>query len=58
MWKTLKYLFSFGFLADFNAGQEECRNAHKRFYELSMKRQFLTNMVQSNEEDDEFGLVD
>lgn len=58
MWKTLKYLFSFGFLTDFKAGQEECRNVHKRLYELSMKRQFLTNMVKSNEEDDEFGLVD
>lgn len=58
MWKILKYLFSFRFLADFKAGQEECRQAHKRLYEQSMKRQFLTNMVKSNEEDDEFGLVD
>lgn len=58
MWQTLKYLITFRFLGDFKAGQEECRQYHKRLYEQSMKRQFLTNMVKSNEEEDEFGLVD
>lgn len=58
MWQTLKYFLTFGFLTDFKAGQNECEDFHKRLYEQSMRRQFLTNMVKSNEEDDELGLVD
>lgn len=58
MWQTLKYFLTFRFLTDFRAGQEECRQYHKRLYEEAMRCQFLTNMVKSNEEDDELGLVD
>lgn len=61
MWKVLKilkYILTFAYLVDFKAGQDECRQDHKRRYEEAMKRQFLENMVKSNEEDDEFGMDD